>query len=531
MATEFGELGIEGLDRIAGWVQEAYTAKLYWPDVWPIYNRLRRSDAEVTIARNIMGMTAQETGHEWIANWNDVTPEEIAFRDFCETATLDADFDGEVRDVLVANVPFHGWGVWEVLAGMREPDWKVPGGQDDWRSQYDDGLVGIRRFSWRSQGTLESWKWNDAGRAIGMWQNDINMPRRELIPFERALHITHGDTHNPEGLALLETIYRRDRLKTGFEVVNAFGLEHAAGYVKFKVLQNLTIEDNALLRSAARVLSSAKEGQYITEIINKFEADMIDVPFSAASSVLESIRYYSLVKLQVFNMIWVAIASTSGSGAFAAVKDLSAMYIQTHNAMMTGFYKQAGRQIAKWLQVRNSKFESVRRLPVLTPMKATKQIDLTEYGDFLTKFNAIFPLFKDDAIAIRSKVDVLPENPEGIEDVMTSEPEEEEVQDETDSETDDVSTESNVDEEEGKELSSNRSGNNSRTNGGTGSSSNLAFRRPLAVSPDEQPIDVTDEAIITEADINRALRNMRKASGTDELNEHVKARERKRDIV
>ena len=94
--------------------------------------------------------------------------------------------------------------------------------------------------------------------------------------------------------------------------------------------------------------------------------------------------------------------------------------------------------------------------------------------------------------------------------MVTSEPEEEEVEpveDKTDDETPEDSEGINDD----ADLAQ------------------LAFRRPLAVAEDEEPIDVTDEAIITEADINRALRNMRKASGTDELNEHVKARERAQD--
>jgi hypothetical protein len=498
----FQEMGVEGLDRFSGYVQEAFTEKLYWPTVYPIYERLRRSDPEVTIARNIMSMFSSSIGQEWVFDFDDPSTEEEQFKDFCEEVTDDFDF-ANFKETMVNQVPFMGWGVWEIVAGKRELGWVAPA--DDWESKYSDGKIGIRRLGWRSQGTLHSWDFDDHMRVAGMYQDDLNMPDTVLIPSDRSVHITFGDNSNPEGLALLETIYRLDRIKSGLEMVEVLGFEHAAGYVKFRVLQNLDPESKSKLRQAARILSSAKEGNYITEIIDKFEGGMIDTPFSAADAILEAIRYYSLLKLQIFNMQWVAIASTSGSGAHAAMSDASGMYIRTHNAMMEGFYRQAGKQIVKWLRTNNPSYKSIIRTPYLTPTKVSKQIDLAGLSDFMSWFSEQFKLYADDAVELRKKVDFLPEMPEGMQEdiddgsVVKDDPEpiQPNTPDPNDVDPDeDDEPEIDPDDEEDDDDDENVS--------------SLAYRRPVAVPPEELPIDISGEAIITETDISRAFRKMRK---------------------
>src|SRR5690606_19667698 len=140
-------------------------------------------------------------------------------------------------------VPFMGWGWWEVVGGVRDPNWRPPDKEDDWRSQYDDGLPAIRRLAWRDHASFVQWDADErTGRVRGFVQHDY--PNPEItIPLARSLHLTYGDPVNPEGLSPLEAVYRLERIKYGLEMIQGIGYEHAAGYAKFQATAALTDDD------------------------------------------------------------------------------------------------------------------------------------------------------------------------------------------------------------------------------------------------------------------------------------------------
>ena len=192
-----------------------------------------------------------------------------------------------------------GFGWWEAVPGLRSSTWR---GGDGWVSEYDDGLVGFRRLAWRDHSSFESWKIDDdTGKLSGFVQHDPPN-ERVTIPLDQSVHIKFGDLDNPEGLSPLEAVWRLERIKYGLEVVQGIGYEHSAGHVKFTAMEELDATAKATIRQAARAILTAQEGNYITELDGKFTADIMDVPFQAAPAILEAIRYYVLLKLQVYNM-------------------------------------------------------------------------------------------------------------------------------------------------------------------------------------------------------------------------------------
>jgi len=312
-ARPYEELGTPGLEMWSGFVQQAYEAELYWPAVYKVYNRLRRSDPEIGIARTAFSMLARGVRLEWEAP-DEPSDDDLQAAEYGNTLFEDMEGGPDLLIETVASyVPFMGWGWWEVVAGLRDPKWRPPDSADEWRSSYDDGLPAIRRLAWRDHGSFERWDADDrTGRVRGMVQHDYPNPP-VTIPRARSLHLTFGDPVNPEGLSPLEAVYRLERLKYGLEIIQGIGFEHAAGYAKFQSQAALTAEDKSNIAAAARAMLTAQQGNYI-RLPGHVSAEIVDSSFAAAPAILEAIRYYGLLKLQVFIMQWAAVATTAGTG-------------------------------------------------------------------------------------------------------------------------------------------------------------------------------------------------------------------------
>lgn len=401
----YQEIGTSGLKQYSGFVEEAYATELRWPSVQPLYSRLRRSDPEISTVRTVFTALARACSIDWQLPDKPSDVEKEA-AEFAQEATGDiAGGPGGLLETIAAHVPFMGWGWWEVVPGMRDPKWVPPGG-DPWRSEYDDGRIGIRKIAWRDSSSLSSWSFGDNGRLLGMNQSDFPNPD-VFLPLENSLHITFGDSNNPEGLSPLEAVWRLERLKYGFEVVQGIGFEHTAGILKIKAEQGLNPNDKAEVQRVARAAMTAQEGNYVA-LPKGIDAEFMDVNFSAAGSILETIRYYGLLKLQVYLSQWVAIASTAGTGAYSAASDASSMFMLIFNSMMEGFGKQIDDQVGRRLFQWND-FPGLERRPKLVISPIEKQIGLGELASLLGPIKNAMPLGDEDFIAIRKRTGFLPE--------------------------------------------------------------------------------------------------------------------------
>lgn len=412
---ELGTLGL-GLAQVSGFVAKAYIADLYWPQVYPVYNRIRHSDPEITVIRQIFDTMAAGTGIE------PDLPEKPSdadkrFQQFI-FELLD-DLEGGIKGWLsnaINYTPFMGWAWWEAVPAIRKENWTPPDsdeGGDDWRSRYDDGLIGFRRLAFRDHSSFFRWELTQrTGRLLGMWQLDYPNTLT-LLPLSRAVHLTFGDSNsnNPEGLTPSEALFRLERIKYGLEVVQGIGFEHAAGHLSIEKTSEgaLSPDDKANIKAAARHILTAQEGNY-SAWPNGFKATVVDVPFSAAPSILDAIRYYSLLKLALFNMQWVGMSTVSNTGSYSALKDSTALWLVAYNAMVGGFVSQLDKQlVGRAYEMNKSKFAGMTTRPKLIAKRVEKLIDLQEAGAFLTTIKDILPLGDDDFLEIRSRSGFLPE--------------------------------------------------------------------------------------------------------------------------
>lgn len=410
------EIGTVGLNANMGYVQEAYHTELHWPGVQPLYSRMRRSDPEITVVRNVYQALARSIKLQFVLG-DDPTDDEKKAQEFGNQVLDDMEGGADgFLSTLVSHVPFMGFGWWEVVLGMRQKNWTPPN-DDTWRSEYDDGYIGIRRLAWRDHSSFYKWDMDDkTGKLKGMVQQDSPNPMI-TIPLERSLHIAFGDTHNPEGLSPLEAVWRLERIKYGLEIVQGIGFEHSAGYLNVIVDGTPSPQDKADIRKAAKAVTTAQEGNYAIWPKGVL-AELKDVPFAAASSILEAIKYFGVLKLMVYNMQWAALSATTGVGSNAAMTDSSQMFITVFNAMMEGMISQADDQLGRRLFTLNADhFPGMVKRPRLSCTPIEKQVSLTELASFLGAINWM-DLTEEDIKAIRRKSGILPESTPASEDVV-----------------------------------------------------------------------------------------------------------------
>ena len=418
----FFEAGTSGLKEASGFVNEAYNQSLFWPQCYPLYSRIRRSMPEIVMIRQAFTSWARSVGFV-VDLPEDATDDDKKYQEFIYSVLADME-GGETgfKDTLVNHVPFWGWGWWEVVPGKRIEGWVPPGG-DRWRSDYDDGLIGLRRLGWRDPGSFSKWDLDDHKHLLGMVQQDFPNPPVEL-PIENSLHMTYGDPNNPEGLSPLEAVWRLERIKFGLEVVQGIGFEHAAGYLDIKKTVEGVLSDNdkSNIRDAAKYILSAQEGNYASWPYG-IEGEVKDIPFSAAPSLLDAIKHYSMLALSVYTMQWMALNTISDTGSLAMAKDSSSIGVMTFNAMMDGFADQFDNQVGKRLYNWNKDaFPNLTERPIIRFEHIDKDLALSEMGDFLNKVAAFLPLGDDDLLAIRQRTGFLPEILPEVEELPEPEP-------------------------------------------------------------------------------------------------------------
>lgn len=421
------EQGTSGLKEGQGFVQEAYNQALYWPQVQPMYHRLRTSMPEIVAIRQAFTAWARRVSP--IVELPDKpTDDDKKFQDFLlsDFENMEGGF-GSLLDTMVNHVPFNGWGWWEAVPSRRLVDWKPPDKDDEWRSEEDDGLIGIRRLAWRDASTFNGWDLTEKKVLRGMKQRDYPHPEVTL-PLKNSLHVTYGGGNNPEGNTPLQAVWRLERIKFGLEVIQGIGFEHAAGYLDVEKTEKGDLSDQAkqLVKQAASAILTAQEGNYALWPYG-MKGQVKDINFSAASSILEAIKYYGILTLSVYVMQWIALNTMTGTGSFASADSSTDMGIGAYNGMMDGFAQQYSDQIGRRLyQWNKDAFPNMTKRPKIKFSHLEKNIALETLGAFWSQINGIIPLSEDDYKAFRERTGFMPKNlPEKDLSVTTNQLEEE----------------------------------------------------------------------------------------------------------
>ena len=215
------ELGVTGLKRVSGYVDEEFLPALRGRKAVRIYREMSCNDSMVGALLFTIDKLLREV--EWKVLPADQTEENILAQEFLESCMEDMshswdDFIGEVLSMIT-----YGWSWHEIVYKRRMGPWQKDPKK---RSKHEDGLIGWRKMPIRAQETLLRWGFDESGGIKQMVQMAPPRYQTTVIPIEKSvLFRTSIAKGNPEGVSLLRTSYRSWYFKKRLEEFEAIGVE------------------------------------------------------------------------------------------------------------------------------------------------------------------------------------------------------------------------------------------------------------------------------------------------------------------
>jgi hypothetical protein len=220
------EFGASGLQISGGTVMEELLPELTGYRGQRIFKQMSENDGMV--GAFLFALNQMIGKLEWkFEAPQDADDEELAATDFLNECLEDMSqpWDQVLEEILTFAV--YGWSYFEVVYKIRRGTKQKDG---SYKSKFDDGRIGWRKFAHRGQQSLLRWQLDQHENVTGMVQQ-TNLGTFE-IPLKKALlfRITQNK-NNPEGRSLLRTAYRPWFFKTRIEEYEAIGIERElAGY-------------------------------------------------------------------------------------------------------------------------------------------------------------------------------------------------------------------------------------------------------------------------------------------------------------
>lgn len=203
--------GTTGLKRSGGFLLEEFLPQLRGRNGARYYGEMIDNCAVIGMSMTIIESLVRQV------DWPVRTPrgqeqdkEALYWRDRVAEMLADMEHTWEHFISEVLSMLVYGFAPFEIVYKIRRGDSDDPAS----RSDYDDGLIALRKIEIRGQETVWKWKFDEDGQVEGFYQIDEYSPNRvggyeQFIPMERvALFRPKAPKNNPEGRSLLRSAVR-----------------------------------------------------------------------------------------------------------------------------------------------------------------------------------------------------------------------------------------------------------------------------------------------------------------------------------
>ncbi len=217
----FFEQGVTGLTRFGGFVYEEFLKQLQGKQGALTYREMKDNDP-------IIGAFLYAIEHlirqvKWDVQPAGTKDNDKYAAEFLQTCLYD--MSSSWSDTLSEILSFtaYGWSYHEICYKIRKGLKQESG---IYRSKYNDGRIGWRKFAIRSQETLWRWHFQLDGGILGMEQLAAPDFRLRYIPIEKALLFrVKPNKNNPEGRSLLRNAYYSWYVVKNLRDIEAIGVE------------------------------------------------------------------------------------------------------------------------------------------------------------------------------------------------------------------------------------------------------------------------------------------------------------------
>jgi hypothetical protein len=259
------QFGQTGLKRSYGYVYEELLPQLAGRKAINVYSEMSQNSDVIGAVLFAIDMFMRKV--EWRvepASQSGVDQKKAKFVASCKD-DMDhtwPEFISEINTML----PF-GWSWFEIVYKQRKNK-----AIDDFgtaQSQWDDGLIGWKRFMPASQESW--WRWDfdpDTGATIGMWQRPAPDYSERYLPIGKSLHFrTTSRKDNPEGVSVLRNAYRSWYFLKRMEEIEAIGAERDLAGIPFATVpaemmgENASADDINMVQSIVKMVQNVRRDQ------------------------------------------------------------------------------------------------------------------------------------------------------------------------------------------------------------------------------------------------------------------------------
>lgn len=239
------EWGVNGAKIFSGYVMEEFLTKLQGERGRKVYREMRDNDptagailfaVEMLLRAVPWSVEFDDTSEENLDVHQRLTPsvyegapaikiiDPLSAVQFVESVMDDMDHTWEDFIANVLTMLTFGWQYTEVVFKRRLGPVQ---NERDFRSQYSDGLIGIRKLGNRAQETLDKWEVDEHGEVLGMHQEPPNgQGGTRYIPLTKSiLFKTSPNKDSPEGRSVLRNAYRPWYFLKNIQNIEAIAIE------------------------------------------------------------------------------------------------------------------------------------------------------------------------------------------------------------------------------------------------------------------------------------------------------------------
>ena len=219
-ASPYAELGVSGLKRWSGYVEEEFLPALRGRKAVQIFKEMSENDAIVGSLLFSIDMLIRAV--DWhVQPASSAEPDQLAAQ-FVESCMEDMSHTWDEMISEILSMLVFGWSWHEVVYKKRAGTNR----NQELNSSYDDGLIGWRKIPIRAQETWLQWVFDDSGETVALVQLAPPTYARTVIPRSKSLLFRFSTVkNNPEGRSILRNAYRSWYFKKRLEEFEAIGVE------------------------------------------------------------------------------------------------------------------------------------------------------------------------------------------------------------------------------------------------------------------------------------------------------------------
>ena len=221
----FEPIGVSGLRHSGGIIQEEWDRELRGPKGIKVYREML--DADYTVGAIMFAIRNLLLQMDWPVRpyaepvTENSTPEDEERALFVEEALHDMSSDWKMTLTQIVTFLGYGFAPMELVYKRRLGRENV-----DAPSNHNDGKIGWRKWSLRSQDSVDRWGLDETGGVQGLYQLNETGPNPPMIPIEKMLLFrTTEEKNNPEGRSILRNAYEAWRFKREIARIEAIGIE------------------------------------------------------------------------------------------------------------------------------------------------------------------------------------------------------------------------------------------------------------------------------------------------------------------